>query len=571
MSRYSRRQVMQLSALLAAGVSLSSCSTSQIGNNSDSSSEPNTFRFANAALPTTLDVADSSTIETARISAQILEPLVRANMNTGEPEPGLAQNWSISDDGLVYTFELRTGITFHDGTEFNADSVLKNYNRWSHIASDTTSYTHVEFLQLFSNINTTDGSTPLVQRCIVRDSKVAFTLSRRSQSFLKALTQPSFGIASPAALNNDFRFKDLPVGTGAYQATSWKNQVAQLDYFEHYWGNKPGVERIIFSTISDTEQRYVAIREDTIDGYDLVGVNNYVDLARSGNLTQPRDPYAICYISINLEHPVLAQRTMRSAVAHALDRNALTKKYFPQGTNVAEDFLPSLFMMKNKETSAYYTHKTDITADRLKEAKYANEEIEFYYPTGVSLPTMETPEAIYASLSADLVEAGINIKPVPIAWSDGYLEKISEPSSTRGLALTGFVGSYRDPNAFLSKVLAPTSNIIEQSEQATASTSDTSQESTAKPTPTASASSSASAQDDVSYPEILKALRAADQLTNLGERREAYAHINKLVAQLMPAIPLCNPVSTVALGKRVNYYPLSATGVEDLSQATVSR
>ncbi|MDN5654133.1 MAG: ABC transporter substrate-binding protein, partial [Kocuria sp.] len=72
------------------------------------------FVFGNAAAAPTLDPSLTSNLETSRIAAQILEPLVKADQDTGKPVPGLATEWSVSDDGLTYTFTLRKNVSFHD-------------------------------------------------------------------------------------------------------------------------------------------------------------------------------------------------------------------------------------------------------------------------------------------------------------------------------------------------------------------------------------------------------------------------------------------------------------------------
>ena len=149
--RISRRRALQWSSLIIAGISLSACSPASTEEAENTTKDqPLTFRFANAALAPSLDTALSGTLETARISAQVLEPLVRANINTGEPEASLATDWSISDDGLTYRFFLESSVKFQDGTDFNAAAVIKNYQRWLKVAQNTASNSHVDYLQLFS-------------------------------------------------------------------------------------------------------------------------------------------------------------------------------------------------------------------------------------------------------------------------------------------------------------------------------------------------------------------------------------------------------------------------------------
>ena len=77
-----------------------------------------------------LDPALSTDVESQRITRQILEGLVGVDRTTGQPTPLLATEWTESDEGRSYTFKLRTGVTFQDGTPFNADAVCTNFNRW---------------------------------------------------------------------------------------------------------------------------------------------------------------------------------------------------------------------------------------------------------------------------------------------------------------------------------------------------------------------------------------------------------------------------------------------------------
>ena len=89
-----------------------------------------TFVFAGAAEPERLDPAFASDGETFRVARQMFEGLVGTEPGTPDPAPLLAESWEVSDDGLTYDFQLRTGVTFHDGTDFNAEAVCFNFDRW---------------------------------------------------------------------------------------------------------------------------------------------------------------------------------------------------------------------------------------------------------------------------------------------------------------------------------------------------------------------------------------------------------------------------------------------------------
>ncbi|MBA3280336.1 MAG: ABC transporter substrate-binding protein, partial [Geodermatophilaceae bacterium] len=125
----SKKRLTAIAAVSIAALALSACA--------DSEREPTTegggggtFVFGAAADPGTLDPAFATDGETFRVTRQIFEGLLEPGEGTAEPQPGLADSYEPSDDGLTYTFQLKEGVTFHDGADFNADAVCFNFDRW---------------------------------------------------------------------------------------------------------------------------------------------------------------------------------------------------------------------------------------------------------------------------------------------------------------------------------------------------------------------------------------------------------------------------------------------------------
>ena len=556
--KMNRRRFVQISAVITAGFTLSACSPSNSGDSTDPEPSPSReeriFRFAQAAPCLTLDPARTQRLESVRITTQILDPLVRADLNTGEPVSGLAQEWTISDDGLIYTFELDPQTTFSDGSALTPQALASNLERWEALGQQPLTRLTQPYHQLFGSVDS-ENQPPLVTAWeIPGDQMLRVTLSRPSVSFPKVLTQPALGIALPAIIGKDGYFTEDPIGTGAFKLDHWSEGSIRLAPNPHYSGAEPGIDVLEFVSLPDAEKRYYSLLQGKVDAFDQIGLEDYVPLALDGYAVQTRDPYAVAYVNINLSHPAFADVLTRQALAQAIDRSKIAADYYPQGTSTAYDFLPALFQTRHEKAREHYGYDSATAASLLKDSTYEGEPIDFYYPVQVSLATLPAPEAIYSVISANLVAAGFNIVPKPYRWDAPDSEDIPAHHPDYGLELTGFLGTFRDPSAFLGKVLAPASTAPDSLTVPSASRSANS--------PSASPSPETSATETTHHAEIIKALQAADIIEDVEVRRSAYREINAKLALLLPAIPLTYPVSGVTQGPRVRTYGVEATGLD---------
>ena len=556
--KMNRRRFVQISAVITAGFTLSACSPSNSGDSTDPEPSPSReeriFRFAQAAPCLTLDPARTQRLESVRITTQILDPLVRADPNTGEPVSGLAQEWTISDDGLIYTFELDPQTTFSDGSALTPQALASNLERWEALGQQPLTRLTQPYHQLFGSVDS-ENQPPLVTSWeIPGDQMLRVTLSRPSVSFPKVLTQPALGIALPAIIGKDGYFTEDPIGTGAFKLDQWSEGSIRLAPNPHYSGAEPGIDVLEFVSLPDAEKRYYSLLQGNVDAFDQIGLEDYVPLALDGYAVQTRDPYAVAYVNINLSHPAFVDVLTRQALAQAIDRSKIAADYYPQGTSTAYDFLPALFQTRHEKAREHYGYDSATAASLLKDSTYEGEPIDFYYPVQVSLATLPAPEAIYSVISANLVAAGFNIVPKPYRWDAPDSEDIPAHHPDYGLELTGFLGTFRDPSAFLGKVLAPASTAPDSLTVPSASRSANS--------PSASPSPETPATETTHHAEIIKALQAADIIEDVEVRRSAYREINAKLALLLPAIPLTYPVSGVTQGPRVRTYGVEATGLD---------
>lgn len=446
---------------------------------------------------------------------------------------------------------------------------------------------------------------PLVSSVVAKGNSVVVTLSRPSLAFPRILTQQAFGIIDPSLFGADQKLTGNPVGTGAFLVDSFKDGTVRLLKNTHFDGQAPELDEIQISTLTSSDKRYFALMEGHIDACDQVNSSDLGQLARDGYQTPGRDPFSLVYLSLNTAHPVLKNISVRRAISHAVDRGAL-RQYYPQGTSDAQTLISPSFRIKADDAKDYTDRNQDMARSLLATAGYDNQVIECYYPADVSLPWMDTPQKVYSEMVASLIEVGLNIKPVPLPWAE-YLPKSREVSSERGITLAGFYGMYRDPYAFFGPVLAPliaehqmrslianapsdmTTGLTKKTSDVPSSGgSDSNVRISATPSPqpsyspdpltpeeeaSASASPSPSATPSPQptavavapsprFTEILEAIRTADSADSVDSQRELYAKVVSQLGQFMPAVPLLNVTSKVAVSREVQGYQTEQNAIE---------
>ena len=446
---------------------------------------------------------------------------------------------------------------------------------------------------------------PLVSSVVAKGNSVVVTLSRPSLAFPRILTQQAFGIIEPSLFGADLKLTGHPVGTGAFRVESFKDGTVRLLKNTHFEGQAPELDEIQISTLTSSDKRYFALMEGHIDACDQVNSTDLGQLARDGYQTPGRDPFSLVYLGLNTAHPVLKNISVRRAIAHAVDRGAL-RQYYPQGTSDAQTLISPSFRIKADDAKDYTDRNQDMARSLLAAAGYDNQVIECYYPADVSLPWMDTPQKVYSEMVASLIEVGLNIKPVPLPWAE-YLPKSREVSSERGITLAGFYGMYRDPYAFFGPVLAPliaehqvrslitnapsdmTTGLTKKSSDVPSSGgSDSNVRISATPsphpsyspdplTPEEEASASASPSPSATpsplptaaavapsprFTEILEAIRTADSADSVDSQRELYAKVLSQLGQFMPAVPLLNVTSKVAVSREVQGYQTEQNAIE---------
>jgi peptide/nickel transport system substrate-binding protein len=536
-----RRRLLTGAAAVAIGaIVLSGCSSQRGGGGEETASGDvdSTFVFGASGDPSSLDPAFASDGESFRIARQIFEGLVGVEAGTADPAPLLAESWEQSEDGLSYTFQLKEGVTFHDGTDFNADAVCFNFDRQNNFTgiaqSESLSYYWGKIMRGYA-----DTGTSIYESCeVVSDTEVVVNLNQPFAGFIPALSLPAFSMQSPAALE-EYNADDVggtseaptlseyatahPTGTGPFMFDSWEpGAEATVTAYEDYWGEQGQVQEVIFRVIGDTTARRQALESGSIDGYDLVAPADLGALEDAGFMLVNRDPFNILYLGMNQADPALADIRVRQALAHAIDREQLVSQVLPEGTEVATQFMPDSVIGYNEDVTAY-EYDVEQAQSLLAEAGFTEANpltLTFNYPVNISRPYMPNPEQIFTNLQSQLEAVGIVLNPVSNEWGE-YLDLI-QGGSEHGIHLLGWTGDYNDPDNFVGTFFGAPSN-----------------------------------EWGFDNAELFSALTEARGLATEDEQDPAYQDINEQIAQFLPGIPLASPVPTLAFAERVTSYPAS--------------
>ncbi|WP_347755998.1 ABC transporter substrate-binding protein [Agrococcus sp. ProA11] len=526
---------------------LTGCVQSQRDDDSDGggsatdSDVNSTFIFAGSSDPSGLDPAFANDGESFRISRNIFEGLIGVTPGTADPEPLLAEDWTTSDDGLSTTFNLKSDVLFHDGTEFNAEAVCTNFERWYNwtgiAATESLSYYYGSLFGGFAG-----DENALYESCSADDELTAtVNLTRPFSGFIPALSLPSFAMQSPTAME-EYGADDVggsaeapeyseyaeahPTGTGPFVFDSWNpGSEVVLQAFPDYWGEQGQVQEIIFRVIDDPTARRQALEAGDVDGYDLVAPSDTAALEEAGFNVMQRDPFTILYLAFNQQVEELQDPLVREAIAHAIDRDALVTQVLPEGTEPATQFIPPVVNGYNEDVTIY-EYDPARAEELLAEAGYEDGlELMFNYPVNISRPYMPNPEEIFVALSGQLEQVGITVTPVADEWVD-YLDKI-QGTDDHGIHLLGWTGDYNDTDNFVGVFFGKQGN-----------------------------------EWGFDNPELFQALEEARQIPDLDEAGARYQEINEQIAQFQPGVPLAHPAPSLAFNPRVTSYPASPVNDE---------
>ena len=361
--------------------------------------------------------------------SNVFEGLTRFE-GDGAVVPGLAKSWEISDDGTVYTFNLNSGVSFHDGTDMDAEDVKFSLDRAR--AEDSTNAQK----RLFSGITDVTVVDPMT---------VKVTLDQPNGSFLFNMAWGDAVIVAPESIEN---IASNPIGTGAFTFSDWvQGDRLELTRNENYWGNPAALESATFRFISDPTAAFAAVMAEDVDVF--VGFPAPENLpqfeADSRFQVLVGNTEGETILSTNNKMPPFDNLLVRKAVAHAIDRQAIIDgAMFGYGTPIGTHFAP--------HNPDYVDLLGNSPYDPAKAKQFL---AEAGFPDGFKT-TLKLPPPSYARRGGEIIasqlrKVGIEAEISNLEWSQ-WLEEVFKAKDF-GLSIVSHtepmdIGIYANPEYY---------------------------------------------------------------------------------------------------------------------------
>ena len=392
-----------------------------------------TLIFARGADSQKLDPADVDDGESIKVLVNICQGIVRFKHGTTEVEPCLAPSWTISLDGLTYTFKIREGVRFHDGTPLDAEAAAFSFRRqmdkWhpAHLADATFAY----WSAMFNMITAVEVVDPMTLRLRLREPHAPL---------LASLCIPAAHLISPKFIDQRH-----PVGTGPFRFVEWvPNERIVLEANADYWEGVPKIQRLIFKVVPDSATRLIQLQTDQIQAMDGIDPNDLPIIRRDKSLKLiTAQGLNVCYLAFNCRKPPLNDRNLRRVIAAAINKQDIIDDVYRGAAILAKNPLPPFIAGYNDSIPEHVVPDPEEILPIIKRP------LRLDVMTNPR-PYLPNPLRAAEMIKADLAKAGIPVEIVPNEWG-AHLSRTSH--GEHEMALMGWVGDNGDADNFLYVLL----------------------------------------------------------------------------------------------------------------------
>jgi len=467
---------------------------------------------------------------------------------------------TVSSDGLTYTFKLRTGIKFHDGTDFNADAVVYNYNRWQNFPAGDLQTDANYYSTVFGGF----GKASNIASVTAPDEQTAvITLKTPQSNFELASTLAVFGIESPTALkagnadttpisSNKYAQGSLPqgqdmVGTGPFIFKEWvPGDHVTIVKNPNYWdaANAAHLDQVTFKPIGDSTATLQALQSGGVDAAFSISPLD-VKTAQSSGLTIIDRGASCNQLNLDMNQSVggkatiYANKNVRLAVSEALNKQSYVDAFYSGLGKVPTGFMPPATLGFKAETLPAYSvtqAKADLAASGVTGSAL---NIDLYYPSNVVRPYMPDPKGIATAIASDLQAVGFTVSLKTEDWHGGYISDAD--SGKLALYLFGWTCDWAGADDFLVAGWFGWSN--------------------GKP----------NAQFDWNNPQANTDMTQALQAPTVDAANALWGQVQDLLAQDLPMVPIVNSQPPGAYTSKVHGYVGDSNGIEYLNTVWLSQ
>lgn len=481
-----------------------------------------------------LDPAQINEAESSVVTQTIFDTLVRFAPGKTTLAPGLATSWTVSPDAKTYTFKLRQGVKFHDGTPFDAEAARFTFER----QRDAKHPGHVGVFEYWLNFFepvVAGTEAPAPDRFVVH-------LKAPDATFLTNVALYALAIVSPASVTRyGADVVRHPVGTGPFRFESWvPGQKIVLKANPDYWGGKPKIDTLVFKPVPENSVRVMELESGAIQGMSGITPDDAARLER-----QPRvELYSgaglnVSYLVFNTTKKPLNDPRVRRALTLALDTPAMLKAFFNGGAFGA--------LAKNPLPPTMWGYAADVPAPSPDPAAARRLLAEAGYAKGLSLdlwalpiarPYLPQGQRVAEAIQAQWAGIGVKAPIRSFEWGT-YLDKLA--NGDHQVAFIGWNADTGDPDNFLYTFFASAN------------------------ARRGSATNYAFWKD----PQVDGWLRAARATPDQAKRAGYYEAVQRRVHEQAPIAPLFHGMQLVAFDRSVKGFVLSPLGDLDLGGVDV--
>ena len=392
-----------------------------------------------------LDPARRSDNESIEVTEQVFEHLVRFKRDSNEIEPDLATHWEVADSGRQWTFHLRDGVRFHDGTALDADAVVFSFERQMRedhpYFSPDYSYWHSTYANIL-RIEKLDRLT------------VRLEIEKGYAPFLANLAMFPASIVSPSAMKRLglAGFERAPVGTGPFRFVTWlPGDRVVLERNDNYWGGAPLLKRLVFRVLPDPRQRLKALESGALDvAYNILPEElQFVSLHPDLRLLHiPGNNVA--YLAMNTQHPPFDDVVVRRAVNRAIHKNPIVRLIYQGNGRIAYGPLPP-GMLGDRGAVEDYPYDPARAAAELASVNFDFSKHFRLYVMNTPRPYLPNPTQVARVMRRQLAEIGVQLDIVENNMEE-HLR--ATQNGEHDLCLLGWSGDTGDPDNFMYVLLS---------------------------------------------------------------------------------------------------------------------
>lgn len=421
-----------------------------------------TFVYCSEASPEGFDPAPYTAGTTFDASAHpVYNRLVEFKKGTTEIEPGLAESWEVSADGLEYTFKLRQGVKWHSNEiftptrDFNADDVIFSYERQAKADHPWNQYVAGISYEYFNSMEMASLIKEIVK---VDDYTVKFVLTRPEAPFMANIAMPFASIISAEyaeALDKAGKREDLnnlPVGTGPFKFVAYqKDAVIRYTKNADYWGEAPKIDDLVFAITPDAAVRLQKLKAGECHLMPFPSPADLETIKADPNLKLDEQAgLNVAYLGYNTTMAPFDNAKVRKALNMAINKQAIIDAVYQGAGQVAKNPIPPTMWSYN---DAIVDDPYDPeAAKKILEEEGVKDLSMKIWAMPVQRPYMPNARRAAELMQEDFAKVGVKVEIVTYEWGE-YLKKSTEVNRD-GAVILGWTGDNGDPDNFMGVLLS---------------------------------------------------------------------------------------------------------------------